>query len=237
MINTYTCIPNQTSSETVFADLKTFFEDKWTWSKIETNYPDSESTDYNTLTFWIDNTTYFRIMFDPAKSKYWAGCGEYNPTNEKYPYSDYVSFTYSKFDSIMLYTTSQGLLILFESEGGDYTLSGAIAKMKKLFDDTEITGFFTPTSNSGHQGAKVTSSYNMFSQSLYNGGTNLVPQVDFNIPLNSTVDGQYAAKTDGIFYVYMGQSSVFPADGTVVKFTMNGVKYVGNCKMVLADYS
>ena len=37
MINTYTCIPNQTSSETVFADLKTFFEDKWTWSKIETN--------------------------------------------------------------------------------------------------------------------------------------------------------------------------------------------------------
>lgn len=237
MINTYTCIPNQTSSETVFADLKTFFEDKWTWSKIETNYPDSESTDYNTLTFWIDNTTYFRIMFDPAKSKYWAGCGEYNPTNEKYPYSDYVSFTYSKFDSIMLYTTSQGLLILFESEGGDYTLSGAIAKMKKLSDDTEITGFFTPTSNSGHQGAKVTSSYNMFSQSLYNGGTNLVPQVDFNIPLNSTVDGQYAAKTDGIFYVYMGQDSVFPADGTVVKFTMNGVKYVGNCKMVLADYS
>jgi hypothetical protein len=237
MINTYTCIPNQTSSETVFADLKTFFEDKWTWSKIETNYPDSESTDYNTLTFWIDNTTYFRIMFDPAKSKYWAGCGEYNPTNEKYPYSDYVSFTYSKFDSIMLYTTSQGLLILFESEGGDYTLSGAIAKMKKLSDDTEITGFFTPTSNSGHQGAKVTSSYNMFSQSLYNGGTNLVPQVDFNIPLNSTVEGQYAAKTDGIFYVYMGQDSVFPADGTVVKFTMNGVKYVGNCKMVLADYS
>lgn len=237
MINTYTCIPNQTSSETVFADLKTFFEDKWTWSKIETNYPDSESTDYNTLTFWIDNTTYFRIMFDPAKSKYWAGCGEYNPTNEKYPYSDYVSFTYSKFDSIMLYTTSQGLLILFESEGGDYTLSGAIAKMKKLSDDTEITGFFTPTSNSGHQGAKVTSSYNMFSQSLYNGGTNLVPQVDFNIPLNSTIEGQYAAKTDGIFYVYMGQSSVLPADGTVVKFTMNGVKYVGNCKMVLADYS
>ena len=78
MINTYTCIPNQTSSETVFADLKTFFEDKWTWSKIETNYPDSESTDYNTLTFWIDNTTYFRIMFDPAKSRYWAGCGEYD---------------------------------------------------------------------------------------------------------------------------------------------------------------
>ena len=237
MINTYTCTPDQTSSETVFADLKTFFEDKWTWSKIETNYPDSESTDYNTLTFWIDNTTYFRIMFDPAKSKYWAGCGEYNPTNEKYPYSDYVSFTYSKFDSIMLYTTSQGLLILFESEGGDYTLSGAIAKMRKLSDNTEITGFFTPTNNSGHQGSKVTSSYNMFSQSLYNGGTNLVPQVDFNIPLNSTVDGQYAAKTDGIFYVYMGQSSVFPADGTVVKFTMNGVKYVGNCKMVLADYS
>ena len=54
MINTYTCIPNQTSPETVFEDLKTFFEDKWTWSKIETNYPDSESTDYNTLTFWID---------------------------------------------------------------------------------------------------------------------------------------------------------------------------------------
>ena len=237
MINTYTCTPDQTSSETVFADLKTFFEDKWTWSKIETNYPDSESTDYNTLTFWIDNTTYFRIMFDPAKSKYWAGCGEYNPTNEKYPYSDYVSFTYSKFDSIMLYTTSQGLLILFESEGGDYTLSGAIAKMKKLSDDTEVTGFFTPTSNSGHQGAKVTSSYNMFSQSLYNGGTNLVPQVDFNIPLNSTIEGQYAAKTEGIFYVYMGQDSVFPADGTVVKFTMNGVNYVGNCKMVLADYS
>ena len=109
--------------------------------------------------------------------------------------------------------------------------------MRKLSDNTEITGFFTPTSNSGHQGAKVTSSYNMFSQSLYNGGTNLVPQVDFNIPLNSTVDGQYAAKTDGIFYVYMGQDSVFPADGTVVKFTMNGVNYVGNCKMVLADYS
>ena len=67
MINTYTCVPNQTSSETVFSDLKTFFEDKWTWSKIETNYPDSESTDYNTLTFWIDDTTYFRIIFDPAK--------------------------------------------------------------------------------------------------------------------------------------------------------------------------
>ena len=55
--------------------------------------------------------------------------------------------------------------------------------------------------------------------------------------MNSTVEGQYAAKTDGIFYVYMGQDSVFPADGTVVKFTMNGVNYVGNCKMVLADYS
>ena len=132
MINTYTCTPNQTSSETVFADLKTFFEDKWAWSKIETNYPDSESTDYNTLTFWIDGTTYFRIMFDPAKSKYWAGCGEYNPTNEKYPYSDYVSFTYSKFDSIMLYTTSQGLLILFESEGGDYTLKWGYCKDEKI---------------------------------------------------------------------------------------------------------
>lgn len=236
MINTYTCIPNQTSSETVFADLKTFFEDKWTWSKIETNYPDSESTDYNTLTFWIDDTTYFRIMFDPAKSRYWAGCGEYD-SSQKSPYADYVSFVSGKFDSVMLYTTSRGMLILFKSGDNDYVLGGAIAKMRKLSDNTEITGFFTPTSNSGHQGSKMASLYNMFSQSLHNGGTNLVPQVDFNIPLNSTIEGQYAAKTDGIFYVYMGQSSVFPADGTVVKFTMNGVKYVGNCKMVLADYS
>ena len=44
---------------------------------------------------------------------------------------------------------------------------------------------------------------------------------------------RYAAKTDGIFYVYMGQDSVFPADGTVVKFTINGVNYVGNCKICL----
>ena len=168
MINTYTCTPNQTSSETVFADLKTFFEDKWAWSKIETNYPDSESTDYNTLTFWIDGTTYFRIMFDPAKSRYWAGCGEYDSAKTS-PYADYVSFTYSEFDSIMLYTTSQGMLILFKSGDNDYVLSGAIAKMRKLSDDTEITGFFTPTSNSGHQGSKMASLYNMFSQSLHNG--------------------------------------------------------------------
>ena len=96
MINTYTCVPNQTSSETVFSDLKTFFEDKWTWSKIETNYPDSESTDYNTLTFWIDDTTYFRIIFDPAKSRYWVGCGEYDSTKTP-PYADYVSFVPMEF--------------------------------------------------------------------------------------------------------------------------------------------
>lgn len=236
MINTYTCTLDQTSSETVFADLKTLFEDKWVWSKIETNYPDSESTDYNTLTFWIDNTTYFRIMFDPAKSHYWVGCGEYDSSKTS-PYADYVSFVSDKFDSVMLYTASQGMLILFKSGDGDYTLSGAIAKMRKLSDNTEITGFFTPTSNSGHQGSKTISLYNMFSQNLFNSGMNLIPQVDFGIPLNSTVEGQYAAKTDGIFYVYMGQSNIFPADGTVVKFTMNGVNYVGNCKMVLADYS
>ena len=99
----------------------------------------------------------------------------------------------------MLYTTSRGMLILFKSGDNDYVLGGGIAKMRKLSDDTEITGFFTPTSNSGHQGSKMASLYNMFSQSLHNGGTNLVPQVDFNIPLNSTVEGQYAAKTDGIF--------------------------------------
>ena len=39
-------------------------------------------------------------------------------------------------------------------------LGGAIAKMRKLSDNTEITGFFTPTSNSGHQGSKMASLYN-----------------------------------------------------------------------------
>ena len=82
-------------------------------------------------------------MFDPAKSRYWAGCGEYD-SSQTSPYADYVSFTYSKFDSVMLYTTSRGMLILFKSGDNDYVLGGAIAKMRKLSDDTEITGFLYP---------------------------------------------------------------------------------------------
>ena len=94
--------------------------------KLKQINPDSESTDYNTLTFWIDGTTYFRIMFDPAKSRYWAGCGEYD-SSQTSPYADYVSFTYSKFDSVMLYTTV-GMLILFKSGDNDYGIRWGIAR-------------------------------------------------------------------------------------------------------------
>ena len=66
-------------------------------------------------------------------------------------------------------------------------------------------------------------------------GISLIPPTDFDIPITSTDNDAYAATAVGGMTVYLAPSNIFPSDGSLVKFTLEGKNYLGNKYFVLLD--
>lgn len=233
-----TCTPSTESTAAYLSDVKTFFEDKWNWTNI--NVVDTTADDYsgdttlpNSVEFYVDDRMYFLI----AEAAIYVGCitstGKHNIITGMLSLSNHLT-------SFMVYQTNSGLWIT--ASDGSSTGYCAVFKMNKLSDNSEITGF--SYINSGlvlHQGSysssdslsPITASFSRGMSSQ--GGSIFIPPTDSNISINSTDTNFYPATSTNGMFVYLAQSDVFPSDGSVVKFQMDGINYIGNNVFVLVD--
>lgn len=232
------CTPSTDSTTAYLNDVKTFFENKWNWTNI--NVIDKTADGYsgdtdlpNSVEFYVDNRMYFLI----GETAIYVGCitptGKHNIIIGLFNPSAHLT-------SFVVYQTNGGLWIT--ASAGTSVGHCIVFKMSKLSDNSEITGFSYV--NNGyvlHQGSySSNNSLNMvqtsFSRGMSSqGGSVFIPPTDNNISINSTDVNLYPATSTNGMFVHLAQSNIFPSDGGVVKFQMNGINYIGNNLFVLVD--
>ena len=244
----YTHTPSTESTTAYLNDVKTFFTDKWSWSKIEIidktveGYT-GDSTLKDSVEFYVDDKLYFFVMHDVESTTMSAGVGMLTSTGEHRSLG--IMYTSSNITDFIVYKTSGGLWIKFINSSSSSASSGngVLFTMKKLVDDSMITGFNFPESGAMtfHQGSIVSNDTcvaisNYFSMGTSSqSGISLIPPTDFDIPITSTDNDAYAATAVGGMTVYLAPSNIFPSDGSLVKFTLEGKNYLGNKYFVLLD--